>query len=463
MESSHTSLFVVLEGDVCCTENTIPLFAAFMANWFCNKEVKTTNYVALSWSDWHLGYAKKLYYATRVKNSRVGRFFELYKLPMNFHKNAYDFIGQGARAIAYGDTFCEKVRDTKVGNFWDLHLLSMLAQEAVHVDGNGWKNDNIALVATPVMFTHIPTMSDRFRGSGRLHTMAANESEAISRFICLDLSKEWGLANRLQTMVLWTMFCSMTNLGMYVLWEPKPACPCLFHEIFNFDLTGTPTRRIPFVRVLDDAKCNQWKCAVSDTAWCCGVIQSQTQPEDGYKYWQDTWKQIGEKLTEPLKSFLKTREPVINMVGKAIDEYWMKFNLADDIVDEAKTFAIENNFNCSDALHVGFHLRRTDFKICNLNEQLGKGNMTSRAEDDLVNRWQEADDYFQDGADFLCQIPSIHHLCRDFGEDTERFFFPSGINETLQYCNVYFFFSSPTPSPGTSCYMGILLRCRPKQ
>jgi hypothetical protein len=72
-ENRNNQLTIVLEGDVRTTENTIPLFCAFLANWYGNPEVKDCNYVALSWSDWHLGYAKKMTTATRVRSSRVGR------------------------------------------------------------------------------------------------------------------------------------------------------------------------------------------------------------------------------------------------------------------------------------------------------------------------------------------------------------------------------------------------------
>ena len=327
----------------------------------------------------------------KIKNSKVGRFFELYKLPMNMNNSAFDFIGQGARALAFATRFAEKVIETKVGSYWDLHLLSLLAKEDKAREGKGWKNDVIALVATPVMFTHVPAMGDRFRGSGRLHSMAETKGEPISCYICLDLSKEWGLANRLQTMVLWTMFCSMTNLGLYVLWEPKTACPCAFAEILNFKLSGVPTSRIPFVRIFDNPRHNQWKASTSEQAWNMGVIQSQTIPEAGLECWKETWEKIGEKLTEPLRSFLEKRSTVINMVSNRVMDYWAKFSLNDDIVQEAKDYAEENNFSQSDMLNVGFHVRRTDFKKTNLNEQLNKGRLTKEAEDELINSWDEAD------------------------------------------------------------------------
>lgn len=393
-ENKNNQLTIVLEGDVRTTENTIPLFCAFLANWYGNPEVKDCNYVALSWSDWHLGYAKKMTTATRVRSSRVGRYFELMKLPMNMNHNAYDFIGQGARALAFSNKFSEKVIDTKVGGYWDLHLLSLLAKEDTELKRQGWKNDVIALVASPVMFTHVPNMGCRFRGSGRLLSLTETPSEPISRYICLDLSKEWGLANRLQTMVLWTAFCSMTNLGMYVLWEPKTACPCKFYEIFNFNIEGVPTSRMPFLRVLDDHRHNQWKASITERSWCMGVICSQTLPEAGFQYWKETWKQIREKLKEPLKSFLEKRLSMVDEVEKQLDEYWLKFGVNEDIVQEAKLYCEENNFQ-NDVLHVGFHVRRTDFKRQNLREQIGKGHLTKTAEDDLATRWQDADEEFQ--------------------------------------------------------------------
>jgi hypothetical protein len=394
-ENKNTQLTVILEGDVKTTENTVTLFCAFLANWYGNGNLHSTNYVALSWSDWHLGYSKKMTSATKVKNSKLGRYFELYKLPMNIHKNAYDFVGQGARALAFSCKFSEKVISTKVGGYWDLHLLSLLAKEERELEARGWYTSHIALVATPVMFTHVPSMGCRFRGSGRLLSLTETPSEKLSQYICLDLSKEWGLANRLQTMVLWTMFCSMTNLGMYVLWEPKTACPITFSELFHVDLSSWPTARIPFIRVLDDHRHNQWKAAVSECGWNLGYICSQTLPEAGIEYWMDTWKQIHQKLEEPLKSFLAKRLTMVGEVTKHVDEYWLKFGINEDILQEAKDFCQMHNMQNSGILHVGFHLRRTDFKRNNCTELLGKGRMTKEAEDDLVSRWSHADDEFQ--------------------------------------------------------------------
>ena len=186
----------------------------------------------------------------------------------------------------------------------------------------------------------------------------------------------------------------MTNLGMYVLWEPKTACPCKCYEIFNFNIEGVPTSRMPFLRVLDDHRHNQWKASITERSWCMGVICSQTLPEAGFQYWKETWKQIGEKLKEPLKSFLEKRLSMVDEVEKQLDEYWLKFGVNEDIVQEAKLYCEENNFQ-NDVLHVGFHVRRTDFKRQNLREQIGKGHLTKTAEDDLATRWQDADEEFQ--------------------------------------------------------------------
>ena len=67
-----------------------------------------------------------------------------------------------------------------------------------------------------------------FRG-GWLEKAAPGEE--LAKYICLDLSAGWGLSNRLQTMVLFMIYCNRHRYGLYILWEPNSACPGTFLEV----------------------------------------------------------------------------------------------------------------------------------------------------------------------------------------------------------------------------------------
>ena len=389
-------LLIILEGDVKTTVNTIPLMASFMANWYCNENLKFTNYCALSFSDWHMSYAKKMRDAKRVPNSKVGMYFELYSLPVNANRQSYDFIGQGARALAFEPEFATKVLDTKVSAYWDLHLLNMLTKEAEAWKKYKWATDCLAVVCTPVIFSHVPDMGDRFRGSGRLHSLAANPSEPISYFITLDVSREWGMSNRLQTIVLWMMFCSTTSCGLYVLWEPKKACDCNFYDVFTVNIEDSPTARMPFLKVFNDAKHHMWKAAIADSAWNLGHVNSQTQVHDGFKYWIDTWMKMSENLDDVRHEFLKERLPMFEDILANQMQFWDKFNINSDIWEQAKAYAYENLFHVPGQIHAGFHIRRGDMKKMNLLAKLKNRDYTPAKKNELQQLWDEADRTFED-------------------------------------------------------------------
>jgi hypothetical protein len=396
-------LIIVLEGDVETTVNTVPLMASFLANWYCNENLKFTNYAALSFSDWHMNYAKKMRDAKRVPNSKVGMYFELYSLPVNANRQSYDFIGQGARALAFEPEFAAKVLDTKVSAYWDLHLLNMLTKEAEAWQKHKWATDCLAVVCTPVIFSHVPDMGDRFRGSGRLHSLAASPSEHISYFITLDLSREWGMSNRLPTMVLWMMFCSTTSLGLYVLWEKKKACPCNFYDVFTVNIESSPTARMPFLKVFDDAKHHMWKAALTDTAWNIGHVNSQTQVHDGFSHWIETWMKMSENLDDARHEFLKERLSLFEDILAKQMWFWDKFDIILDIWEQAKAYAYENLFHVPGQVHAGFHIRRGDMKKMNLEAKLKSRDLTDAKKNELKQLWDEADRTFED----LCSFNSV--------------------------------------------------------
>ena len=142
----------------------------------------------------------------KIAGSRAGPYFELFELP--FKPVGYQFVGQGARALAFAPEFCERVLQKKVTNWWDIHLLSEASKVYEEHIKKGKKRPLTAILATPAMFHHRPAMGDRFRGSGRLHA-AADPGEPQAKYICLQLDRQWGLTNRLQTIALMAAYCHM--------------------------------------------------------------------------------------------------------------------------------------------------------------------------------------------------------------------------------------------------------------
>ena len=75
----------------------------------------------------------------------------------------------------------------------------------------------------------------------------------------LDLSHQWGLSNRTQTLVFWATWASMHQSGIYVLWTKTEACDCLFEDIFDEAmLNEAPFSKVPFIRVFGNKHDKFW-------------------------------------------------------------------------------------------------------------------------------------------------------------------------------------------------------------
>ena len=118
-----------------------------------------------------------------VKGSRVQPYFQLIQMPWvsndkGGHKS-FKFVGQGARALAYSRDFAMHILSSKVNHFYDMWLLEELSierrsYEKAHRDGR--KYNTIYLCCEPPVFEHVPAFDKRFRGSGRLASMAPNKA-----------------------------------------------------------------------------------------------------------------------------------------------------------------------------------------------------------------------------------------------------------------------------------------------
>ena len=91
----------------------------------------------------------------------------------------------------------------------------------------------VAALTVPPLFTHPVDTTDRFRGSGRLHSATISPGEEVSDYIVVWFDRCWGLCNRLHTLVTAISFCSMHRFGLYIYWKPNAACPGELSSVIN--------------------------------------------------------------------------------------------------------------------------------------------------------------------------------------------------------------------------------------
>ena len=124
---------MAVEGDVRETTNTCTMFEADLANMFGNKHMKKCQYVALTFSEWHSGHAKKARLESgNLPDSMVKPYCKVTSLPFLQDKSGnwrYAFVGQGARAIAFRAPLARQLLDEKVSSFWDMHLLNFMCNK----------------------------------------------------------------------------------------------------------------------------------------------------------------------------------------------------------------------------------------------------------------------------------------------------------------------------------------------
>ena len=77
----------------------------------------------------------------------------------------------------------------------------------------------------PQIFTHPVDTTDRFRGSGQLHSQRAAPGAELSDYIVVNLDQGWGFCNRVHTLMTALGFGSMHGFGIYIYWQPNDACP----------------------------------------------------------------------------------------------------------------------------------------------------------------------------------------------------------------------------------------------
>ena len=173
-------VIVILEGDVKPHKNSLRLMACFLANIVGNQHLAHTACTALTFSEWHPGYAKKVHQGAKdvILGSSQQPYFQMCPLPVQSEGGyQYQFIGQGGRALAFNSTFVEELLQTKVNNYYDMWLLNELSFNRREWNAQKFPPASLATVCIPSIFEHTPDMDRRFRGSGRLSAIASNAAE----------------------------------------------------------------------------------------------------------------------------------------------------------------------------------------------------------------------------------------------------------------------------------------------
>ena len=234
---NKTELIVILEEGVEPDNDSVEIgMATLIANYFGNRHMRGSMLVGLTWSN-HLPHHQRRKHGGHcemIKESFVHPYHQINTAPWDKNKTNFDFIGQGARAQAYSYVLAEELLETKVANYWDLHVMKTLSTIVKReYQRTGRWNQAAYTFVEPNVFNHPIKFAERLRGSGRLHASSQGDVEEYAFYITLNLSHQWGLTNRLQTMMFWMTFAAMRQAGLYILWEPTEACDCYFEQIFD--------------------------------------------------------------------------------------------------------------------------------------------------------------------------------------------------------------------------------------
>jgi hypothetical protein len=266
-----------------------------------------------------------------------------------------------------------------------LDTLSHLKQEWTKWN---WNTDGMAALATPAVFSHIPDFGDRFRGSGRLHAQAVNPAESTSYYLCLDLSKQWGLSNRCQTLILMLRFCSWHHFGLVILWEKKEACDADFEELFKeIDLSEAPLNTVPFVRWTKSRTENWWRAPKSLEQWCIGTVASQCEFEEGSRFFFQLYHRMD---VEPkYHKLIRDMLPKLDVPAEEALHFFLALKPVDEITETAMKW-MRTGFQRT-MKQIAVHVRRGDHKWFNLDMLLQSAEVPEGQKQSMKQAWREAD------------------------------------------------------------------------
>jgi len=130
--NKREGIIIILEGDIIPRNNSLGLFLHFLAQILGNPHLQHTLYTALTFSEWHPGYAKKVHEEARqpIPGTKRGAYFSMCSVPVQSEQvGNYQFIGQGGRALAYRSTWAEHLKSQQVSMFWDIWIINQLSHQ----------------------------------------------------------------------------------------------------------------------------------------------------------------------------------------------------------------------------------------------------------------------------------------------------------------------------------------------
>ena len=395
--NQRDGIVIILEGDTTPNKNALVLFAYFLSNILGNPHLKDTVYTALTFSEWHVGYAGKVHRVANdiIPESKAGAYFQMCSLPDKSNQSGqYQFIGQGGRALAYRSSWAQELLAKKIGMYWDIWVINELSHKRMSWLKRGLNPSHLAAVCIPSSFEHTPDMTQRFRGSGRLSATAINVAEESAYYMCLDLSGNWGICNRLQTVVLMLQMCSWHRLGLYILWTKNDACPGTFGELFQFNFSSKALKTVPFIKVFDNSASSSWKASLSNTIWNIGGLHAQSNVKDGIKVIADTYKGMSKR--SPLGKTIMQLVPHIEACDGS--EMWKSIEIQNVILEQAKKYlktCEQNSAYGKVDTHVAVHVRRGDYKMFNCDKIVNNPSVSYEKQLAVQELWSDADAHVQ--------------------------------------------------------------------
>ena len=378
--------------------------ATLIANFYGNQHMAESMMVGLTWSNQlpHFQIKKNATKYTLIENSQVNSYHQLFSAPYTcetynnrVHKLRFEFIGQGARAQAYSRDFAKQLLTSKVNNYWDLHVLQQISESVQeHYNRTGqWKTSAYTLIE-PIGFTHPIVYSERFRGSGRLQASSQGQAEETAFYFMLSLSKQWGLANRIQALMFWATFASVHQCGIYVLWEPKDACNCVWDDIFDvLKLEEPPFSKIPFIKIMSTRHDSFWKAAVHNKYYCLGKVESQAEYSTACGRLSQL---LNQKRTEHpcLRNWLDPSIAQLDKYAEDDTKMWLKMLTVHERIHNDFKIWWSKYARCAE-MQAAVHVRRGDHVFFNRDRKI-KESEWGPEKKRITEQWRRADDKVTD-------------------------------------------------------------------
>ena len=405
-QNPKAEMIITVEGDVEPTKNVLQLIACLVPNFLLNRELQNCQYVALSFANWHNWHDSKVRQKSKmVQGSWMPPYFKVLQLPMSQvgqQQWRYDFVGQGSRALALRREFAQEICETKISDWYDLFLLGLVSQKRMKSYYSHKDQPNMACLVDPPLFTHEPDFSERFRGSGRLKSLATNEAEESSYYICVDLgASKYGYCNRVQTVALMVGLAGVFRYGLYINWPQNEACTNKMEEVVQLQESAPLYTKVPFVTVFDDRDDPNWIHAKKNRTWCRGVFEQQCEVQIGI----DLFLSLVESTAQN-----EGREWILNNLLPDLkteltaERCWETIGVPQQVESEVDQF-LATFRDTKYQTKTGFHCRRGDYAWFNWKKKMNDLHNPEERET-LNQQWIEADETFMDS--FTSGEKSLH-------------------------------------------------------